>query len=381
MKRKEREPDIENRKVMSDDILEKNGWKDRYKRAYEYIKPDEDSIDRIFEAEKGKTKKKKRLFVFRPVFITIFALCLTMCFAVPGMAKNIPAVYEVIDEYVPSLADYILPNVESCTRNGIIMQVEAVKVAEDTASVIVSFQDAEGSQKINGKVDMYDSVRLCSYDTKAESVIAGCSFLKYDTIEDKAYFKVDITCSQKIQGEKLTFTVRQLLTRFVNETKKIELDEMVKNPDLKSVVPNLTAGILDRSAFPGCFGEKDERYGRQKCNVLNLTETSEALADDLTIIGVAYLDGILRIQVCEGDCTMADRHLNVYLLDEDGNKKLEDYAVGWKEEVNGVELKFTEVWFLVEEEELEHYQMYGTSNISDGLVEGDWAVTFRLEEG
>ena len=78
---------------------------------------------------------------------------------------------------------------------------------------------------------------------------------------------------------------------------------------------------------------------------------------------------------------MADRHLNVYLLDEDGNKKLEDYAVGWKEEVNGVELKFTEVWFLVEEEELEHYQMYGTSNISDGLVEGDWAVTFRLEEG
>ena len=218
MKRKEREPDIENRKVMSDDILEKNGWKDRYKRAYECIKPDEDSIDRIFEAEKGKTKK-------------------------------------------------------------------------------------------------------------------------------------------------------------------IELDEMVKNPDLKSVVPNLTAGILDRSAFPGCFGEKDERYGRQKCNVLNLTETSEALADDLTIIGVAYLDGILRIQVCEGDCTMADRHLNVYLLDEDGNKKLEDYAVGWKEEVNGVELKFTEVWFLVEEEELAHYQMYGTSNISDGLVEGDWAVTFRLEEG
>ena len=82
MKRKEREPDIENRKVMSDDILEKNGWKDRYKRAYECIKPDEDSIDRIFEAEKGKTKKKQKSIVqsktmipnhlFKIIFVFIF---------------------------------------------------------------------------------------------------------------------------------------------------------------------------------------------------------------------------------------------------------------------------------------------------------------------
>lgn len=83
--------------------------------------------------------------------------------------------------------------------------------------------------------------------------------------------------------------------------------------------------------------------------VLDLQRAEAGLADALTVTGVAYADGILRVQSCRGNLSEADRHMQPFIIDSEGNERTNDFSVGWKETVNGESLSFDEHWFLVEE--------------------------------
>ena len=75
----------------------------------------------------------------------------------------------------------------------------------------------------------------------------------------------------------------------------------------------------------------------------------------------------------------ADRHLQPFLVYQDGTEYHEDYSVGWQEQVDGKTLYFSEHWFCVDKETLDSAQLYGIFHISDGLVKGNWEVHFRLQ--
>lgn len=101
--------------------------------------------------------------------------------------------------------------------------------------------------------------------------------------------------------------------------------------------------------------------------------------DDFTITGIAYQDDILRVQICMGDNSAADRHVQPFLVDSEGEERHEDCSVSWYEEIDGVRCQFYELWFFGPIENLEQYRMYGIFHNSGELIEGDWKVTFRLE--
>lgn len=354
---------------------------ENYKKAYDQICINRLDVQELIQrAEEGRYLGGKMFCRIRPIAVSILSVCLMFMLVLPVVAEEIPAVYRVVCKYAPVLADYILPEEMVCTRQDITMQVEAVNVSDKQAEILLSFRDAEEGvrNRIRGKVDLYESYRISNYGER--SVIGGCSFLEYDSEEDKAYFKIDITSDKIYPETKIKFTVEQLLTNCVEEDRRISLDGMDYEPKEKIVEINGAGGKL-RGDNGGPFSVKNSesyRFPNRMVCVMDEVELSEDMTESLQITGIAYDEGILRVQQCRGNFRYADRHVRLYLRNQDALEKIPDGSVSWQEVIEGERVLFDEVWFAISEEELEQCELYGTFCITDGSVQGDWEVVVEL---
>lgn len=265
-------------------------------------------------------KQEGTTLAMRRLMAAVAAIAACFVFAIPVLAKEIPTVYRIIDRYAPTLADYIIPNELTDKKEGIRMQVEAVQIEGEDASLLVSFSDLPGYDRISGKVDLYDSYNLSSFGT--DTSIGGCSFLEYDEQEDKAYFLINIMGDGKYEKEKIQFTVRTLLTRVSALEQDIPLTDILDDPVLEEVEISGSGGGV---------------RGRELCSKLISGRLATVIAisefvdmddpdrDDLSVTGIAYADGILHVQSCRGSEEGAERHLQLKLF-LDG----EEYE-GWNE--------------------------------------------------
>ena len=183
-----------------------------------------------------------------------------------------------------------------------------------------------------------------------------------------------MTADQDFGREKLSFHVGELLTTMGQEQKDIDLSEILYDAPMKKVA--LSGG----SPFSGKEGQDDEGNPAWIEWVLSGMPAEECAADDFTLTGTAYKDGILRVQMCMGDNTHADRHVELVITDSEGNERRWDESVSWFEDVGETRYAFYEFSFLIEERELENAEMYGIFHNAEESVKGDWKVTFRLEE-
>ena len=122
------------------------------------------------------------------------------------------------------------------------------------------------------------------------------------------------------------------------------------------------------------------RWNEVMVPVLKHEEGTEFFADALTVTGVAYQDGILRVQICRGDLTEADRYMIPVLVNQTGEEWHENYSWGWQERVDGTPYTFEEFWFFVEEEELSVSELKGDVCVKDGAIRGNWNIAFPMEE-
>ena len=360
--------------------MEEKYFKDAYKRAYDKITPDKDCVGRLITRASERPKHSMVFGVVRPVAMALAVICVLGVLSLPSVAREHPRIYSLIAKYAPALMDYVLPTQISSTSQGLTMQIEAIKVEDKTAEIILSFTDADDdSNRIDGEIDILEQYYFESYGTVYN--IGGHSFLEYDETEDKAYFKVQLTTmSEETPGGKMTFGVYQLLTNCREYTQWIDLRDMVMEPPTKWVT------IHGRAGSGGEFFEKyTGRAMSEDCplptaNVMEVPQITDTdLGESLTVTGIGYADGVLRVQLCRGNLDNADRHMRLYLVDSDGEEQIPDLGVSWKEEINGESLTFDETWFRVEESELENLQMYGIYSVTDGSVEGEWKVTFKVQ--
>ena len=356
-------------------------FQEEYRKAYDKINIEPAKLQELLSRTEQKNTKREWncIYLIRPVAVLSLSLCLFCIMALPVLAEQIPTVYRVIKQYAPALTEYILPEKFSSTSHEITLQAEAINITGNQAEVILSFQDAEGSQQnqITGKVDLYDSYRIYNYGES--SVIGGCSFLMYDEVEDKAYFKIDVISDSPFHKDKVKLAVNQLLTHCIEEERAISLENMIKDPKEKEVEYNGVGGSFQTGSLIPFFVDGKNSSSRI-VRVMDEAERNENLLETLTITGVAYDEGVLRVQQCRGNFDKADRHIRLYLKDGEGNERRPDCSVGWKEEIDGEEVLFDESWFLISEEELKQYQLYGMFYITDGSVPGDWEVTVNLNE-
>ena len=351
-------------------------FQEEYKKAYDGIEPRKLNAEELYSRTEAQRDWKVRHLV-KPIAVPALSICLFCMLAMPVLAEQIPAVYRVIQKFAPALADYVLQEETSCTSKDITLQVEAVNIDGNTGEIILSFSDADesGKDQIKGRVDLYDSYRIVNYGETWQS--GGCSFLEYDPAEDKAYFKVDLTSDQEFQKDKVRFTVNQLLTRYERQERKIGLEQMIEDPKEKVLERDGGGGVLkDRSKIP--FYVMDSDSTSRTVRVMDVVELNESKVDELRVTGVAYDEGVLRVQQCRGNFQEADRHIRIYLKDSEENERIPDASASWQEEIDGERVLFDETWFLITEEELEQYELYGMFYVSDGSVKGNWEVTFSI---
>ena len=353
-------------------------FQEEYKKAYDSVKPSTINVEELYSRMELQRDWKVQHFL-KPLAVSVLSVCLFCMLAMPVLAEQIPAVYRVIHKFAPVLAEYVLPEELSCTSKDITLQVEAVNIDGNTGEIILSFSDADegGKDQISGRVDLYDSYRIVNYGETWQS--GGYSFLEYDPVEDKAFFKVDIISEREFEKDKVRFAVNQLLTRYEREERKIGLEQMIEDPNEKVLERDGGDGILkDRSKIP--FYVMDADSTSRTVRVMDVVELHASMVDELRVTGVAYDEGVLRVQQCRGNFQEADRHIRIYLKDSEGNERSPDASASWQEEIDGERVLFDETWFLITEEELETYELYGMFYVTDGSVKGNWEVTFDITE-
>lgn len=336
------------------------------------------------ELLQDKNTKKKAMPAVRKtrrILPTMAAMMLIVCLSVvlgaPVAAENIPAFYGVLERKAPGLLDYLIPIQETDTDRGIVLTLEAAYVEGNRAEILVSFTDDGNGDYIHGMVDMYDSYNLQSYGE--DSNVGGCAFMEYDAEQDKAYFQIDLMSTDgSFDTDRMEFSVHQLLTDCESFQEEIRLNDMVQSVEVKSVSLNGRSGMeqmhpaLDKLTVPG--NEVDPRPGHSVMDI----PLDNISPDEMKITGIAYMDGILRIQLCRGNFREADRHMNIYMLDEAGNQIHPNLAVGWQEDVANEKILMEEYYFVITEEQLETYTIWGEGEVRDGSIKGDWNITFDL---
>ena len=359
-------------------------FESRYKEAYDAIEPPralvEDLIEQARAVKNAGGRKRKNRFVPKAAFAAAAAVvCLVT--AVPVCAAHIPAFYMVVEYLSPALADQLVPIEKSSTSQGITMQVEAVHLEGNEAKVILSMRDADGSTQdlVHGEMDLFDSYRLSDY--ASDHVVGGCHFLTYDAAEDKAYFQVDLQSDKAYRADKLEFGVRAVLCDKFKDTRDVDLSEIVSSADTKQVMLSGSSGVMPMEMLPDALRSTSNTADdpRPTAKVLEGIKATDCAADDFTVTAIAYMDGVLRVQMCMGDNSKSDRHVQLFLRDADKAERYSDRSVSWHEDVGDTRYQFYEFWFIEEIENLEAYSMYGIFHNSGNLIEGDWKVTFRLQ--
>ncbi len=363
---------------------------EQYKKAYDSIGPSPEKYKEVLinasealDAAGAKTvntaEKRKRFRAAGPAAVSAATL-LCVFLALPVCAKNSPAFYRVVEFISPALADRLVPIEKSSSSQGITMEVEAIDLQGNEAQIIVSMCDEEGStaDRIHGPVDLFDSYNL--FDYGSETTLGGCSFLAYDEETGKAYFKITTQTSGTYREDKLHFSVREILCDKSSEEREIDLMGIRESVPTRMEALNGMGGMMEEDSLPPSlamtYGTQEDPYCRS--SVLDLRRAEECAADDFTVTGAAYMDGVLRLQVCMGDNRHADRHVQPFLVDADGEEKYEDYSVSWQETVGDVSYQFYEYWFIGELDNPEDYSMYGIFHDSGECIEGQWEVIFRV---
>lgn len=296
-------------------------------------------------------------------------ICLAIAIAVPAMAATIPAFYDVLYKISPATAQFFKPVQLFCEDNGVRMEVEAAYIHEDTAQIYISMQDLAGVG-LDKTTDLFDSYQIhAPFDSEG-----SCTLSSYDPDTKTATFLITIRQrnGQRITGDKLTFSVRKLL---FNKQSTVGVIESV---DLSNVnLSTETQIVRPRGVSAIDFAVKSDAH--KDYTVLKPDGAIASPANGVTLTGIGYVDDRLHIQVYYADILNTDNHGEVYLFnrrtealiaahgcisffDDSKNGSYEDYI-------------FTDV----SPETLGDYVLYGDFTTASPALEGNWSVTFPLE--
>lgn len=271
--------------------------------------------------------------------------------------------YHLLYGFSPKLAQSLKPVQISCVDNGIEMKVISADVDWDTARVWIGLRDLEGN-RIDETCDLYDSY---SIDLPSKSIIGHCEFSSFDEATQTALFLVEVRRGDgwKISGSKLTFSLRQFLSG-----KREFLGQLPLEQSLIRMEPETTKDFVVRG-----FGGRDDDYVVEKVMVPG--EVICTPTEGVSVTGMGYVDGMLRIQAHYDRIQETDNHGWVYLVDAEGKEHWPQYEISfWDEEYTG---SYGEYLYPITPEELGQYQFWGSFSAGDQLHKGEWEITFPLE--
>ena len=296
------------------------------------------------------------------------AACLLLAFtaSVPALAAaDFDPAYQLLYRVSPAIAQKLKPVRASCEDQGIEFEVVSAYVAGNEAEIFVSAQDLEGD-RMDETTDLFDSYRIHTpFDCSS-----SCKKVGYDAETKTATFLISISQwdEQDITGEKITFSVREMLSNKQEYDDALDLD------------PNEIPANPETAEPTGIFGGGGAGYPEIADGFRALRPMGILCSpvDGVDITAVGSVDGNLHIQAQYEDVLETDRHGEVYFKNAQGEEIRCAAKIAFSMD-DARQERYEEYVFDVSDVDLTGYALYGYFVTSGTQVTGNWSVTFPLE--
>lgn len=306
-----------------------------------------------------KKNAPRKAFLKAAVVFAAFAVCL--CVVTPALAAEVPTAYEILYRVSPETAQFFKPVQKTCDDQGIEVKVIEAYVDGGSAQIMITVRDTE-ADRIDDTVDLYDSY---SVNTGFDSV-GTCKQIGFDGSTKTATFLVTIDSMDQetsITGEKITFSVTTLLSK-KNEGEGVPIS-------------------IDWNAIPETV--RTESADPYDGTVLVPGDTISTPYDGFYLTGTGYAEGKLHIQLYTPGRQAYDDHAFLYLQNEDGDviPGCALYRGGYRSgnQADVTRADYIDYAFDVSQNELQKYLLYGDFYSTRTRIDGDWSITFPLENG
>jgi len=347
---------------------------------YDALTPDDVQKERMYrnifvnnENNTGVVRNNRamqfRSVIRKPLVACIaFVLCLTI--AVPVLAANVPAFYQIIFAISPSAAQFFMPVRMAHENNGIRMEVESAFIRGNMAEFYITMQDLT-SNRIDAFIDLFESYKINSSSPLSAS---GIQLVNFDDDTGIARFHIGIHEYNDINQDKITFTVGRFISgqyRYESIPIDIDLSSISITPDLMPMPTELGHGF-------GGLPEIVDTLDVYNYNVLVPSSSTDFGVEGMTITAIGFINDKLHIQMNIGDSLSSNNHGWFFFKDENGNNIQELYGVTFSEYIDGERTTFVEGVFDITPLELINLSIFGTFISGGEIVEGQWQVTFPL---
>ena len=145
--------------------------------------------------------------------------------------------------------------------------------------------------------------------------------------------------------------------------------------DLGGSLTSATQTVQHRGLSGDLFGSD----GGKSVTVLKPGDAIASPVDGVTLTGIGYVDGWLHVQVYYADILKTDNHGSISLVNRETGEQIEcDGSAAFFDDA-GTGSYEDYVFTGIAADALGTYALYGTFVTSAGPVEGNWSVTFPLE--
>lgn len=321
----------------------------------------------------SRTRRRVRPRLRRPAAVAA-ALMLALCIATPVAAATVEPVYQLLYLVSPAAAQFFQPVRRSCTDNGVTMEVVAVKVEGSTAQAYITLS----GDAVDETTDLFDSWNFhLPFDQTGH-----CARVGYDETTHTATFLCTTeTMSGKAipAGGKMTFSVGCFLSG--KETAE-DLEAALTLADHTAEAATVpTGGPKDTYSSSG--GSYSDDAGSSVPDRASMLQPGDVIAmpvEGISITAMGYADGLFHIQVCRGNALRFDNHCRLWLVDS-AEERLEPlYNTGFSNFAGDASrLDYDEFVFDVSPEALSGCTLHGDFYTASTLTEGNWRITFPLE--
>lgn len=295
------------------------------------------------------------------------ALVLCAALALPAMADSVPAAYALLYRISPATAQYFRSVCMSSDDQGIRMEVVSAYVQGDTAQIYFTLQDLTGD-RLSQDTDLFDSYSIhASY-----AVGAGCDCVDYDAATRTATFLITLRQldGKEIAGDKVTFTLKKLLGSRATGDAVVPADEIAR-----LTVHNTQQ--VPETKLRG-WGGTEETDPQRLTEALLPQAQPYQIYSGVELTAVGEVDGKARVQLHFADVKNADQYGYVYWTDDAGQTIGAPVTFDFFTDKQLGDV-YSEAIFDVPLAQLSACTMNAYYSVSDQLIQGNWEVTFPLE--
>ena len=336
----------------------------------------------------AKNYEKSKRFGSKKIIAFIAAALLCIIFSVSAVAMR--PYYREIFKTAEQIIHQLKPVKKSCMDNGIKMEVISASVVDNEAIVYISMQDLEGG-KIDESYDIFDS-----YSIKGNFDSYGyCEKIDYDFKTKTATFLLTIGRSdgKEMKDGKVTFSVGESISG------KITYSDYIAGINFSKVELNpKTRRDVDVSCGGGIhFNNSDNSFMDYAESIEYLVPQGKLFSPfpGASITAMGYIDGKLHVQMLYENLSKTDCHGFVHFVDDNNNQRIDSlFGVYYWNEEGSYEVQkglfgnefiqyhdqYYEVVFDIPPEKLENCRMFGEFITHNNFIEGNWSVTFNIED-